>query len=61
MILKRTLQSISILTIILNTKTSIIIEVVNDDGALIPYAINATCVALVDAGIPIRHPAIAIS
>ncbi|KAJ6994864.1 hypothetical protein NC653_017608 [Populus alba x Populus x berolinensis] len=33
MILKRTLQSICILTLNPNTTTSIIVQVVNDDGA----------------------------
>ncbi|WRX31638.1 Exoribonuclease [Theobroma cacao] len=60
MILKRTLQSICILTVNPNTTTSIIIQVVNDDGALLPCAINAACVALVDAGIPMKHLAVAI-
>uniref|UniRef100_A0A7C8YS78 Exosome complex exonuclease RRP46 homolog n=1 Tax=Opuntia streptacantha TaxID=393608 RepID=A0A7C8YS78_OPUST len=60
MILKRTLQSICILTINPNTTTSIILQVVNDDGALLPCAINAACAALVDAGIPMKHLAVAI-
>ncbi|KAJ4708070.1 Exosome complex exonuclease RRP46-like [Melia azedarach] len=60
MILKRTLQSICILTINPNTTTSIIIQVVHDDGALLPCAINAACAALVDAGIPMKHLAVAI-
>ncbi|GKC42948.1 exosome complex exonuclease RRP46, partial [Tanacetum coccineum] len=34
--------------------------VVNDDGALLPCAINAACAALVDAGIPLKHLAVAI-
>ncbi|XP_056696016.1 exosome complex exonuclease RRP46 homolog isoform X1 [Spinacia oleracea] len=111
MILKRTLQSICILTINPNTTTSVIIQkaydalhlisefqppsapsismqllshphspalvqhlrkscckfilcvylqVVNDDGALLPCAINAACAALVDAGISLKHLAVAI-
>ncbi|XWS26340.1 hypothetical protein CRYUN_Cryun26dG0023900 [Craigia yunnanensis] len=60
MILKRTLQSICILTVYPNTTTSIIIQVVNDDGALLPSAINAACVALVDARIPMKYLAVAI-
>lgn len=59
-ILKRTLQSICILTINPNTTTSFIIQVVHDDGALLPCAINAACAALVDAGIPMKHLAVAI-
>ncbi|XP_047261063.1 exosome complex exonuclease RRP46 homolog [Capsicum annuum] len=35
-------------------------QVVNDDGALLPCAINALCAALVDAGIPLKHLAVAI-
>ncbi|KAG4109181.1 hypothetical protein ERO13_1Z049557v2 [Gossypium hirsutum] len=57
MILKRTLQSICLLTINPNTTTSIIIQVINDDSALLSCAINAACVALVDAGIPTKHVA----
>ncbi|KAG4167288.1 hypothetical protein ERO13_A13G186200v2 [Gossypium hirsutum] len=60
MILKRTLESICILTVNPNTTTSIIVQVVNDDGALLPSAINAACMALVDAGIPMKHLAVAI-
>ncbi|XP_022728851.1 exosome complex exonuclease RRP46 homolog [Durio zibethinus] len=60
MILKGTLQSICILTVNPNSTTSIIIQVVNDDGAVLPSAINAACVALVDAGIPMKHLAVAI-
>lgn len=60
MVLKKTLQSICLLTVNPNTTTSIIIQVVNDDGALLPCAINAACAALVDAGIPLKHLAVAI-
>ncbi|XP_009364244.2 exosome complex exonuclease RRP46 homolog [Pyrus x bretschneideri] len=60
MILKRTLQSICILTLNPNTTTSVIVQVVNDDGALLPCAINAACAALVDAGAPLKHLAVAI-
>ncbi|KAJ1408591.1 Ribosomal protein S5 domain 2-type fold [Sesbania bispinosa] len=35
-------------------------HVVHDDGALLPCAINAACAALVDAGIPLKHLAVAI-
>ncbi|KAH7574261.1 hypothetical protein JRO89_XS03G0272700 [Xanthoceras sorbifolium] len=38
----------------------VIIQVVLDDGALLPCAINAACAALVDAGIPMKHLAVAI-
>lgn len=61
MILKRTLQSICILNANPNTTTSIIVQVIHDDGALLPCAINASCAALVDAGIPLKHLAVAIS
>lgn len=61
MILRRTIQSICLLTVNPNTTTSIILQVVNDDGALLPCAINAATVALVDAGIPLKHLAVAIS
>ncbi|KAL6985433.1 exosome non-catalytic core subunit rrp46 [Sarracenia purpurea var. burkii] len=60
MVLKRTLQSICLLTVNPNTTTSVIVQVVNDDGALLPCAINASCAALVDAGIPLKHLAVAI-
>ncbi|KAL6344744.1 hypothetical protein AAG906_002650 [Vitis piasezkii] len=59
-ILKRTLKSICLLNINPNTTTSIIIQVVSDDGALLPCAINAACAALVDAAIPLKHLAVAI-
>ncbi|GMH10801.1 hypothetical protein Nepgr_012642 [Nepenthes gracilis] len=60
MLLRRTLQSICVLTINPNTTTSVIVQVVNDDGALLPCAINAACAALVDAGIPLKNLAVAI-
>ncbi|XP_062164219.1 exosome complex exonuclease RRP46 homolog isoform X2 [Alnus glutinosa] len=53
MIVKRTLQSICVLTINPNTTTSVIVQ-------LLPCAINAACAALVDAGIPLKHLAVAI-
>ncbi|KAL2525556.1 Ribosomal protein S5 domain 2-like superfamily protein [Abeliophyllum distichum] len=61
MIVKRTLQNICLLNVHPNTTTSIIIQVVNDDGSLLPCAINAACSALVDAGIPLKYLAVAIS
>ncbi|KAK7275587.1 hypothetical protein RIF29_16706 [Crotalaria pallida] len=60
LILKRTLESICIRTINPNTTTSVIVQVVHDDGALLPCAINAACAALVDAAIPLKHLAVAI-
>ncbi|KAJ4954493.1 hypothetical protein NE237_011276 [Protea cynaroides] len=60
LILRRTLQSICVLTINPNTTTSVTLQVVNDDGSLLPCAINAACAALVDAGIPLKHLAVAI-
>ncbi|KAJ3678727.1 hypothetical protein LUZ60_002530 [Juncus effusus] len=61
MILKRTLQSICLVNIHPNTTTSVIVQVVGDDGSLLPCAINASCAALVDAGIPMKYLAVAIS
>ncbi|XP_044946069.1 exosome complex exonuclease RRP46 homolog [Hordeum vulgare subsp. vulgare] len=60
MTLKRTLQSICLLTVHPNTTTSIILQVMGDDGSLLPCAINASCAALVFAGIPMKHLAVAI-
>ncbi|KAI3996105.1 hypothetical protein MKX01_018174 [Papaver californicum] len=60
MILRRTLLSICHLTINPNTTTSVILQVFNDDGALLPCAVNAACAALVDAGIPSKHLAVSI-
>ncbi|KAG4195115.1 hypothetical protein ERO13_A06G093501v2 [Gossypium hirsutum] len=56
--LTKNTQSICLLTINPNT-TFIIIQVINDDK-LLSCAINAACVALVDAGIPTKHVAVAI-
>ncbi|KAG9156210.1 hypothetical protein Leryth_021619 [Lithospermum erythrorhizon] len=60
MILKKTLQSICLSNVYPNTTTSIIVQVVNDDGALLPSAVNAACAALVDAGIPLKQLAVSI-
>ncbi|XP_066380105.1 exosome complex exonuclease RRP46 homolog [Miscanthus floridulus] len=58
--LKRTLQSICLLTVHPNTTTSVVLQVVGDDGSLLPCAINASCAALAFAGIPMKHLAVAI-
>uniref|UniRef100_A0A453MLF2 Exoribonuclease phosphorolytic domain-containing protein n=1 Tax=Aegilops tauschii subsp. strangulata TaxID=200361 RepID=A0A453MLF2_AEGTS len=55
MTLKRTLQSICLLTVHPNTTTSVILQVMGDDGSLLPCAINASCAALVFAGVPMKH------
>ncbi|KAG6389428.1 hypothetical protein SASPL_150896 [Salvia splendens] len=69
MILKRTLQNICLLTVHPNTTTSIIVQVVHDDGSvsflgfickLLPCAIHATCAALVDGGIPLKSLAVSL-
>ncbi|KAL1552428.1 exosome non-catalytic core subunit rrp46 [Salvia divinorum] len=60
MILKRTLQNICLLSVHPNTTTSIIVQVVHDDGSLLPCAIHATCAALVDAGIPLKSLAVSL-
>nr|XP_043610645.1 exosome complex exonuclease RRP46 homolog [Erigeron canadensis] len=60
MVLKKTLLSICLLNVHPNTTTSVVIQVVHDDGALLPCAINAACAALVDAGFPLKHLAVAI-
>ncbi|KAK1266363.1 hypothetical protein QJS04_geneDACA002695 [Acorus gramineus] len=51
LILRRTLQSICLLTVHPNTTTSVIVQ-------LLPCAINASCAALVDAGFPLKHLAV---
>lgn len=60
MTLKRTLQSICLLTVHPNTTTSVILQVMGDDGSLLPCAINASCAALAFAGVPLKHLAVAI-
>ncbi|KAG4962777.1 hypothetical protein JHK85_040220 [Glycine max] len=63
MILKRTLESICIRTIYPNTTTLVIVQasfVLNIRNLLLPCAINAACVALVDARIPLKHLVVAI-
>ncbi|KOM27463.1 hypothetical protein LR48_Vigan412s000500 [Vigna angularis] len=63
MILKKTLESICIRTIYPNTTTSVIVQasfVLSIGNVLLPCAINAACAALVDAGIPLKHLAVAI-
>ncbi|CAN6475532.1 unnamed protein product [Victoria cruziana] len=61
MIVMRTLRSIFLQNVHPNTTTTVIIQVVNDDGALLPCAINAACAALVDAGIPLKCLSVAVS
>ncbi|PKA45879.1 Exosome complex exonuclease RRP46 like [Apostasia shenzhenica] len=59
-ILRKTLQSICLLTVYPNTTTSVIVQVAGDDGGLFPCAVNASCAALVDAGIPLKHFAVSV-
>ncbi|XP_051151444.1 exosome complex exonuclease RRP46 homolog [Andrographis paniculata] len=59
MILKRSLQNMCLLNVHPNTTTSIVIQVVHDDGSLLPCALHAACAALVDAGIPLKYLAVA--
>ncbi|KAL8522070.1 hypothetical protein ACS0TY_012286 [Phlomoides rotata] len=61
MILKRTLQHICRLNVHPNTTTSITVQVVHDDGSLLPCAIHAACAALIDAAIPLKSLAVSIS
>ncbi|CAL4920186.1 unnamed protein product [Urochloa decumbens] len=60
MTLKRTLQSICMLNVHPNTTTSVVLQVVGDDGSLLPCAINASCAALTLVGFPLKHLAVAI-
>eukprot|EP00249_Psilotum_nudum_P008669 c21434_g2_i1 orf=683-1408(-) len=61
LILRRSLEYIMIASLHPNTAISVIIQVINDDGAVVPCALNAACAALVDAGIPLRNLLAAIS
>uniref|UniRef100_A0A0D6R8A7 Exoribonuclease phosphorolytic domain-containing protein n=1 Tax=Araucaria cunninghamii TaxID=56994 RepID=A0A0D6R8A7_ARACU len=60
LIVKRTVDYIFLSAVHPNTITSIIIQVVNDDGAILACAINAACAALVDAGIPLRNIVVSV-
>lgn len=60
-VLRRTLEHVVFTAMHPNTAISIIIQVVNDDGALLACAVNAACAALVDAGIPMRGLVAAVS
>eukprot|EP01018_Ginkgo_biloba_P034734 Gb_12559 [translate_table: standard] len=59
-LLTRTLDHIFLSTMHPNTSTSVILQVVNDDGALFVCAVNAACAALVDAGIPLKNTLAAV-
>lgn len=61
LILKRTLEHIILTAMHPNTTISVIIQVVNEDGALLACAVNAACAALVDAGIPLSGLVAAVS
>ncbi len=37
------------------TLVQVILQVENDNGALLACALNAACAALMDAGIPMKH------
>ena len=41
------------------TLIRVVIQELNGDGSLLAVAINAVCVALIDAGIPMRHAFVA--
>ncbi|KAL2635037.1 hypothetical protein R1flu_006516 [Riccia fluitans] len=59
--IRRTLEYIVLSSMHPNTGISIILQVVNDDGAILACAINAACAALVDAGIPLTGLIVAVS
>eukprot|EP00252_Welwitschia_mirabilis_P016612 TRINITY_DN3668_c0_g1_i1.p1 TRINITY_DN3668_c0_g1~~TRINITY_DN3668_c0_g1_i1.p1 ORF type:complete len:233 (-),score=39.70 TRINITY_DN3668_c0_g1_i1:431-1129(-) len=59
-ILKKTLDCMFLSAMYPSTSTSVILQVVNDDGSLLACAINAACIALLDAGIPLKNRIAAI-
>lgn len=53
-LIKQTFQSTILSALFPRTKISIIIQEINNDGSLLATIINATTLALMDAGIPIK-------
>lgn len=53
-ILRTAMEQAIISTLHPRTLIQIVVQVMNDDGSLLSAAINATCLALLDAGIPMR-------
>jgi exosome complex component RRP46 len=43
------------------TVIQVVLQVVSDDGSLVACALNATCAALIDAGVPMHDRVVAIS
>eukprot|EP01087_Luapelamoeba_hula_P023471 TRINITY_DN8631_c0_g1_i1.p1 TRINITY_DN8631_c0_g1~~TRINITY_DN8631_c0_g1_i1.p1 ORF type:complete len:136 (-),score=22.04 TRINITY_DN8631_c0_g1_i1:55-462(-) len=43
------------------TEISVLIQVMSDDGSLLAAALNGTCLALIDAGIPLHATVAAIT
>ncbi|GAX79369.1 hypothetical protein CEUSTIGMA_g6811.t1 [Chlamydomonas eustigma] len=54
-ILRRTLEGLIPLGMFPRTSIMVVIQVVQDDGALLSCALNAACAALIDAGVPLNH------
>src|SRR5689334_692325 len=53
LLIRSALESTIIATLHPRTLIQIIVQVMNDDGSLLSASINAACMALMDAGIPL--------
>jgi exosome complex component RRP46 len=52
--LRNTLESVVLAALHPRTSISVIVQVLSEDGSLLSTAINATCLALLDAGISLK-------
>jgi exosome complex component RRP46 len=59
--LRSSLEAIVLTSLHPRTLISVTIQVLRDDGALVPTCINAACMALADAGVPLRGTLSAVS
>jgi len=60
-VIRKTLENVIISSLHPRTLITIIIQVLHDDGSLMAASINAACLALMDAGIPLNATVAAVT
>eukprot|EP01088_Endostelium_zonatum_P020172 TRINITY_DN7292_c0_g1_i1.p1 TRINITY_DN7292_c0_g1~~TRINITY_DN7292_c0_g1_i1.p1 ORF type:complete len:240 (-),score=60.78 TRINITY_DN7292_c0_g1_i1:71-769(-) len=59
--MRSSLESIIVSTLHPRTLIAVVVQVLNDDGGVLSAAINAACLALLDAGVPLKSTIASVS
>jgi len=59
--LNNTMQTVVLASLFPRTEVELIVQVLQDDGSLLSHSINGATLALIDAGIPMTSPVVAVS